>query len=221
MSYSITVAHADDHFLFRKGLQIALSKYPNFKIIYEAENGKELINYLDTSVPDLVFLDLQMPVLNGLDTLFIIKQKHPQLKVVVLSSEQNTSLIAKVMELGANCYLSKTANTDDIVFAINQVLENGVFLTQDVSSAILRNIKKTTKHDDEDNSLTLSSKEIAVLKLVCAEKNNKEIGELLNMSSRTVEAVRDRLRAKTNTKNTAGLIIYALKNNLIETEVEL
>jgi DNA-binding NarL/FixJ family response regulator len=220
MMHPITVAHADDHFLFRKGLQIALSKYPNFKIVYEAENGKELINFLDTELPDVVFLDLQMPVLNGLDTLFLIKQKYDNLKVIVLSSEQNTALIAKVMELGANCFINKTANTDEIVTAINEVVQNGVYLTQEVSAAILRNIKRPSKTDEDDNGLDLSNKEIAILKMVCAEKNNKEIGELLNISSRTVEAIRDRLRAKTGTKNTAGLIIYALKNNLIEAEVE-
>lgn len=218
----LRVIIADDHVLYRAGVKTALSAKKDIKIIAEADNGMHLLNLLKNIEADVILLDIQMPIMDGITALPEIKKNWPHIKVIMLTMLDDHSMITRLMELGANSYLSKTSDSEIIYEAIKTVYEQEYYFNSLTNKALLVNLKQKNvampqKMAHED--VKLSDKEITILKLMCDEKSTKEIAEAVDLSSRTVEAMRDKLKVKTGAKNTAGLIMYAVKHKLIGEEL--
>jgi DNA-binding NarL/FixJ family response regulator len=218
----IKVLITDDHVLYRAGVKSALSVKKDVKVIAEADNGMHLLNMLKMIQPDVILLDIQMPVMDGIAALPEIKKNWPNIKVVMLTMMDDHSMITKLMELGANSYLSKTSDVEVIYDAIKTCFEQEYFFNALTNKALLTNLKTKNNMTPQKMAQTeanLNDKEMLILKLMCEEKSTKEIAEVVELSPRTVEAIRDKLKVKTGAKSTAGLILYAVKNNILDENV--
>ncbi|MDX1938385.1 MAG: response regulator transcription factor [Flavihumibacter sp.] len=216
-SQPIRVAIADDHALFRAGVKTALSVRKDIEMVAEADNGMQLLNLLKHITPDVILLDIQMPIMDGIATLPEIRRLYPDIKVVMLSMHNDHSMISKMMEIGANSYLTKNSDSETIYQAIKTCAEQEFFFNDLTNKALLSGLRtKKPEHSIED--IQLSEKEIRILKLMCEEKTTKEIADIVDISPRTVEAIRDKLKSKTGAKSMAGLVMYAVKNGILEEE---
>ncbi len=218
-SEPIKVLIADDHVLYRAGVKTALSTKNDIKVIAEADNGMHLLNMLKIIQPDVILLDIQMPVMDGIGALPEIKKSWPHIKVIMLTMMDDHSMITRLMELGANSYLSKTSDSEIIYEAIKTCYEQEYYFNTLTNKALLTNLKiknTITPQKIVQMEANLNDKDILILKLMCEEKSTKEIADIVDLSPRTVEAIRDKLKVKTGAKSTAGLIMYAVKNNLLD-----
>lgn len=216
----INVMIVDDHVLYRAGVRTALSSKKDIKLIGEADNGLHLINMLKGGVrPDVILLDIQMPVMDGIATLPEVKKLFPEIKIIMLTLLDDQSVVTKLMELGANSYLVKTSEAEMIYEAIKTCHQQEYYFNSLTNKALLNNLRQKNTvspfkvHSEET---TLNEKEITILRLMCEEKSTREIAEAVDLSPRTIESIRDKLKAKTGTKSTAGLIMFAVKNKLLD-----
>ncbi|CAM4293275.1 response regulator transcription factor [Flavobacterium terrigena] len=218
MSTTINIVLADDEVLFRKGISFLLQRETNFNIVFEANDGQELVDYLKSAktLPDIVITDLKMPNLNGVETTKILHAEFPELKVIALTSYNTPSFISNMIQVGAVSYIVKNASPEEVVLTINEVANKGFYYNEEVMKVIYKDIisgKQTPKSDLD--SMQLTSREIEILKLICKQYNAVEIAETLSISPRTAEGHRNNLLLKTQTKNIAGLVVYAIQNNII------
>jgi DNA-binding NarL/FixJ family response regulator len=217
MNEPIKVAIADDHVLFRAGVKTALSIHKDIKMIAEADNGMQLLTVLKHVQPDVILLDIQMPILDGIGTLPEIKRLYPQIKVIMLTMHNDHSMISKLMELGANSYLTKNSDSEIIYQAVKTVHEEEYYFNQLTNKALIDGLRvKRQAEASLPVDAKLNDKEIAILRMICEEKSTKEIADLVDLSPRTVEAIRDKLKVKTGAKSLAGLVMYAVKSGIIE-----
>lgn len=212
----IKVAIADDHTLFRAGVRTALSVKNDVELIAEADNGMQLMNLLRHIEPDVILLDIQMPIMDGIQTLPEIKKIRPEAKVIILSMYNDHSMISKLMEIGANSYLTKNSDSETIYQAIITCFEQEFFFNELTNKALLTGLRSRRTETIGVQDAELSEKEIRVLKLMCEEKTTKEIADIVDISPRTVEAIRDKLKSKTGAKSMAGLVMYAVKKGILE-----
>jgi DNA-binding NarL/FixJ family response regulator len=187
----ITIIHCDDHALFRYGVRTALLKYTDIEIIAESSNGVELLKQLEILVPDMVILNIQMPIMNGIEALPKIKEKYPNLKVIVLSMHNDKDVITKMMQLGANSYLTKNTNSDIIYQAIKCVNEFNYYYSEAVERAFLGSTARFVRIGHE-----YSSKELQIIELLQANKTEMEIAGIMDISERTVFAIKEKLKRK-------------------------
>ena len=213
---AIRVAIADDHALFRAGVKTAMAVKKDIELIAEADNGMQLLNLLKHVDVDVILLDIQMPIMDGIQTLPEIRKLKPDAKVIILSMHNDHSMISKLMEIGAHSYLTKNSDSETIYQAIKTCYEQEFFFNELTNKALLTGIR--TKRNDivGPQDVNLSDKEMRVLKLMCEEKTTKEIADIVDISPRTVEAIRDKLKTKTGAKSMAGLVMYAVKNGIID-----
>ncbi|MCU0386283.1 MAG: response regulator transcription factor [Flavihumibacter sp.] len=213
----IKVAIADDHKIFRKGVILSLRPFTNIKFVQEAENGNELIEGLAESAPDVILMDLRMPVKDGIETTKHIAKTYPNIHIVVLTMFEDERFVSHLMEIGANGYLLKSADPSEIRRAVMEVFEKGYYLNNFVNRILLKKSHAKQKVIPSlSNEITLTDRERDVIKYICMEFTASEIAQKMEVSPRTVEAIKDRLMEKFGTKNTAGLVFYAVKNNLID-----
>ena len=215
----IRVIIADDHVLYRAGVKTSLSTKKDISVIAEADNGMHLLNLIKNIEVDVILLDIQMPIMDGIATLPEIKKISPNTKVIMLTMVDDNSMITKLMELGANSYLTKTSDIEIIYEAIKTCYEKEYYFNSLTNQALLNNLKQRnvpTPATLGNIDAQLNEKETTILRLMCEEKSTKEIADLVDLSPRTVEAIRDRLKVNTGSKTTAGLIMYAVKNKIIE-----
>jgi DNA-binding NarL/FixJ family response regulator len=213
----IKVAIADDHTLFRTGVKTSLANRKDILVVAEAENGMQLLNLLRHIKPDVVLLDIQMPIMDGLSTLPEIKKLYPGIKVIMLSPHDDHSVISRMLEIGANSSLSKECGSAMIYEAIRAVFDQDFFFNELTSKALISGLR--TKHAAASpvvENVQLNDKEIAILKLMCEEKSTKEIAGIIDLSPRTVEAIRDKMKVKTGAKSMMGLALYAVKAGIVE-----
>jgi DNA-binding NarL/FixJ family response regulator len=217
----INVMIVDDHVLYRAGVKTALSSKKDIKIIAEADNGTHLLNMLKGIQPDVILLDIQMPVMDGITALPEVKKLYPGIKIIMLTLLDDQSVITKLMELGANSYLVKTSDAEIIYEAIKTCHQQEFYFNSLTNKALLNNLRQkniVSPFKTANDEAVLTEKEITILRLMCEEKSTREIAEAVELSPRTIEAIRDKLKVKTGTKSTAGLIMFAVKNNLLDQE---
>jgi DNA-binding NarL/FixJ family response regulator len=213
----IKVAIADDHKIFRKGVILSLRPYSNIKFVLEAENGDELLAGLPEAQPDVVLMDLRMPQKDGIETTKIISKQYPNIYVLVLSMYEDERFVSHLMENGANGYLLKNAEPQEIRKAIMDVHEKGYYLNNFVNRILIKRAHAKQKTIPSlNNEITISDKEREVLRFICMEFTAQEIAQKMDISPRTVEAIKDRLMERFGSKNTAGLVFFAVKNNLVD-----
>lgn len=221
MPAPIRVIIADDHVLYRAGVKTSLSIRKDVEVIAEADNGMHLLNLIKNLEVDVILLDIQMPIMDGIATLPEVKKIAPNAKVIMLTMVDDNSMITKLMELGANSYLTKTSDSEIIYEAIKTCHEQEYYFNALTNKALLTNLIHKNPATPAPiqaavETAQLNEKETLILRLMCEEKSTKEIADIVDLSPRTVEAIRDRLKVKTGSKTTAGLIMYAVKHKIIE-----
>lgn len=222
MSSIIKIAIADDEELFRQGISFILGKEQNFEIIIQAENGQELLDLLkeNEDVPDIILMDLKMPVLNGVETTKIIKKEYPDIKIIAVTSYYSKPFISNMIAIGAVSYLAKNSTPKQVIETINNVFDKGFCYDENVMMIIHENVINPTNKAKRSvfDTNYLTKREIEILKLICKQYTTNEIGEKLFISPRTVEGHRNNLLLKTDTKNTAGLVVFAFQHQIIKLE---
>lgn len=214
---TIRVGIADDHKIFRKGVILSLRQYTNLSFIFEAENGEELLSMLQQEQPDVVLMDLRMPTKDGIETTKEVSRRFPEVKVLILTMFEDERFVSHLMENGANGYLLKNADPSEIKRAIMEVMAKGYYLNNFVNRVLLKKTSNRNKTIPSlNNEIVLSDKEKEVIQLLCREYTAAEIAQKMEISPRTVESIKDRLMERFGLKNTAGLVFYAVKNNLID-----
>ncbi|MFN7100414.1 MAG: response regulator [Flavobacterium sp.] len=218
MKNAVKIAIVDDEILFRKGISFLLERENHINVLFEAANGQELLHALDDKnlqLPDIIIMDLKMPEINGVEATKIIHATYRDIKIIALTSYHTRSFIANMIAVGAVAYLVKNSTPQELIHTINEVANKGFYYT-DVVLKIIQEDRvgaKQLKSVFDTNFLT--SRELEVLKLICDQKSTAEIAELLFISPRTVEGHRNNLLLKTESKNMAGLVVFALQNELV------
>lgn len=213
----IKVVIADDHTLFREGVKVLLSREDDIEIVGECGDGQELMDWLHHNQPDVVLMDINMPVVDGLSAARHIKSAMPKIQVLALSMSLEHRHIMDMVSAGANGYLLKTAGRDELVAAIKAVHAQDSYFSREVSDRLLKHVRNDGNNGKSAfvSDLPITSRELQVLRLIATEKTNQEIAKLLHISVRTVDTHRRNLLQKLHVKNTAGLVKYALENSLM------
>lgn len=181
--------------------------------IHQAQNGMEVLELLNREPVDIIFMDIKMPVMNGIEATKNVKAKHPDVKVIAVSMFDDQEFVTEMFGNGASAYLLKNTDRDEITEAIETVLSGEQYYSRDVSEALFKQLLTKSKVPQyDDGTYPLTEREKQVLILICKEFSNREIADQLFVSSRTVEGHRNRLVHKTNSKNTAGLVAYAIRH---------
>lgn len=211
----------DDEVLFRKGISFLLTKEENIEVLFEASNGLELMEFLkgDNPKPDIIIMDLKMPFLNGIEATKIIRKDFPDIKIIALTSYDSNSFIANMVDVGAVSYLVKNTTPQELFATINEVAEKGFYYSDYVLSIIQKDIISNKKTKCSFYSNFITSRELEVLQLICKQKSTVEIGEKLFISPRTVEGHRNNLLLKTESKNIAGLVVFAIQHELVSLDM--
>lgn len=213
---TIKTALVDDHALFREGIALLLSRVDEIELIFDASSGEELMEKLKTKIPDVLLLDLDMPGMNGIDTYKFVHDRYPEVRVLVLTMHKEERMIAYLMELGVNGYLLKDTDREELAKAIVTVYEEGMYFNDRTAQAMLGGLKRKTKTPPKlGQEIILSRREQQVLELIAEGFSNKEIGEKLFISTRTVDGHRTSLLQKFNVHNTAKLIMEAVRKGFL------
>ena len=206
----------DDHTLFRNGLRILLDGIEGFSVIGEASDGEELLAMLPTLHPDVILLDIEMPRMNGIQTAEEVLKRYPDLKIITLSMYGDEDYYFKMVSLGVKGFILKNSEIKEVVTAIETVVEGGSYFSQELLFTLVSNLKSTPTTVTDEDSEELSQRESEILLHICRGESNSEIADALFISKRTVDKHRSNILAKTGCKNTANLVVYAIKNNLVE-----
>jgi len=213
----VRVLVVDDQTLFREALTALLQVRDEVEVVGDAADGLQALGFVAELRPDVVLMDLRMPGKDGIETTKIIRKQYPAIKVLVLSMYEDERFVYHLMENGANGYMLKNADPQEIRRAIMEVYEKGYYLNNFVNRILLKKSHSRQKVVPSlNNEVTLSDKERDVLRFICMEFTAQEIAQKMEISPRTVEAIKDRLMERFGSKNTAGLVFFAVKNNLID-----
>ncbi|WP_167619904.1 response regulator transcription factor [Maribellus sediminis] len=214
----LNIVVTDDHKLFRKGICALLYDFDFTNDVKEAGNGQELLDLIDSSgeVPNLVLLDIQMPVMDGVEATERLKAKYPDLRIIIISMEEDVQLVTHLVDKGIDGYLLKNADPEELELAIRMTMKNEFYFSSSLTGAFMRGSKTVSPVKDVNNADLFSERELQVLELICKELTASEIADELSLSARTVEGYKRGLLSKSNTRNVAGLVIYAIKNQLVE-----
>ena len=217
MKYTIRVLIADDHEIFSDGLALMLSRQKDIILLGQASDGKQLAELAEQQNPDVIITDIKMPVMDGIQATRIILKKQPDIKIIALSMFDEETLIVDMLEAGAKGYLLKNADKQEILDAIETVYEDKTYYCHHTSARLTSMIVKSNFNPyKKKEPISFNEREIEIIKLICQQNSSKEISDKLYLSSRTVEGYRTKILEKMNAKNTVGVVVYALKNNLIE-----
>lgn len=218
MDQLIKISIVDDESLFVEGLKLLLSDQQNIKVVSTATSGKAFLENLSSSsvdmFPNIVIVDIQMKPMNGFELVEILKDKYPDLRIVILSSHYKTCVLGHMIKLGVSAFIPKNANKKSLILTIESVFLHSVYFTQQDQQMLISYMNDKPRKPTLNASEELSCREIDVLKLICQENTNNEIAEQLFISKRTVESHRQRILDKVGAKNTVGLVVYAIANQI-------
>lgn len=211
----VNIFLVDDHRLFREGLKLLLKNLEEVNEVWEAENGQEFLNRLTEKQPDLVLMDIEMPVMNGIDATLQALVLYPDLKIIALSMFGDEEYFQRMIDAGACGFLMKNSDFSEVRRAVTNVLQGNNYFAEEILYRFINKFR-TKQSAPEEEEVTLSDREKEVLMLICKGLSNQDIAEQLFISKRTVDHHRASLMTKTNTNNAASLVIYAVKHKLIE-----
>jgi len=208
------VVIVDDHTLFRNGLRILVNTMDDYQVVGEASNGKQFLDLLETDIPDLVLLDINMPVMDGIEAATIAQKLYPELKIITLSMYGEEDYYYKMVNAGVKGFVLKNSDIKEVKTALDVVYDGGSFFSSELLQNLVNSLKSTSK--SKESHAELSEREMEILILICQGLSNQEIGDKLFISKRTVDKHRANILEKSESKNTAQLVVYAIKNKLVE-----
>ncbi len=213
----IKIAIADDHKIFRDGIRMALKDKQYLKILWEAVDGKDLVEKLEGLTPDLLLMDIRMPELDGINAIPLIKKNHEKVKIIVLTMYDDQEMITKIMEMGANAYLTKTSDSEEIYRAIVACMRDDFYFNDLVNKAVITKLNnKRSVRQFYPKPVQFNEKEVKILRLLADDKTTQEISKDIFLSPRTIETIRQNMKTKVGVKTIAGLIMYGMRNRLID-----
>lgn len=217
----INLAIADDQVLFRKGIISLLNSFKNMRVLIDVNNGEELLSSLQASSETIqvVLLDINMPLLNGIETMKVLRTTYPQIKNIILTIHEEDKYINKLIEEGANAYLAKNAQPDEVEKAINTVVSLDYYFNENTIRAMHNHVQTGRKRIVLQPIDGITSREKEIIQFICMELTTTEIAQKLFISERTVDGHRNNLLAKTGCRNTAGLVLFAIKNKLFDIDL--
>ena len=217
----IKVAIADDHALMRKGVSALLQKFDNVEVVFEAVDGIDLLEKIGKQSIHVVLLDLRMPRLNGFDTLVRAKKEYPHVKIIILSLYQDAEIIIKGVESGANGYLLKDTEPEQLYATIKMVMEEGYYFNEEITALICKSLGRSRKiRLDLDSTVNLTQHQTQILNLICKGFTNEEIGVKLFLSPRTIEGHRKRLIAAFGCRNSIQMAVKAVRTGFVDISIE-
>lgn len=215
--YSIAIV--DDHQIVSEAIAGLINALPQYNILYEVRNGKELVAKLahKKNIPDLILLDINMPIMNGFETAEWLQKNHPDVAFLALTMNDDEESIIKMLRLGAKGYLIKDIDSDELLVALDEVIKKGYYYTDLVASKLVMNLSHGAKPKDNTilNAQGIKETELEFLRLACTEMTYREIADVMCISPKTVDGYRDNLFNKLDVKNRIGLVMYAIKNKLV------
>lgn len=214
----IKIAIVDDHQLVSKALENMISSRKNMKVILNAVNGEVFLNVLSSikELPDVVLMDVNMPLKNGIETTRELSMQYPDIKVIALTMDDNEEIIIQMLKAGAKGYLLKDMSPHLLFDAIEIVNKNGTFYTDIVTQSLLHVNERDTRQKDVLSDI--KDKELEFMKLACTELTYKEIADKMCLSPRTIDGYRDSVFVKLNVKSRVGIVLFVLKNKLLDME---
>lgn len=210
----IKIAFADDHEIFREGFKI-LIKDQQLQLVGEAADGNELVTIVEKQKPDVVIIDIKMPVMDGVASCKVIKDKFPSVQVIALSMFNDDNLIIDMLEAGASGYLLKNTNKEEVLTAVIAVHEGSEYFCNETSQKLKKLIAGSNYNPYKGRpAAVFTPRELEIIQLMCQEDSNKEIADKLGLSFRSIEKYRERMREKVGARNSIGVVIYAIKHNI-------
>ncbi len=207
---------ADDHQLFRKGMESTLKTIKTVKQVFQAENGLEVINFLNNEIVDVIFMDIKMPVQDGIATTKMVTKHYPDIKVIAVSMFDDRDNILEMFKAGACGYLLKNTNKEELSDAITEVMNGGKYYSKEVSDVLLQKMINLNLHKSKALLEPLTEREKEVLCLICEQLSTKEIAERIFLSDKTIEGHRLKLLQKTQSRNMAGLVMFAIEHRIYQ-----
>ena len=207
-----SVVIVDDHTLLSQAIGAMVNTFDKFKVLYTCKNGQELIDKFSSSpkfIPDVVLMDINMPIMNGIETTDWVTKNHPSVDVMGLSVEDEDTTILKMLKVGAIGYLLKDTEKSVLENALLEIVESGFFHTKTVTNLLMKNLS-----NNGSKELAFKDREITFMKYACTELTYKEIADKMCLSPKTIDGYRDVLFSKLNVKNRVGLVMYAIKNKI-------
>jgi DNA-binding NarL/FixJ family response regulator len=213
----IKVVLVDDHVLLRNGLANLINSFGGYKVLFEANNGKDFTDQLKPAIaPDIVLLDINMPEMDGYETALWLKKNYPQVKVLALSMYDNENAIIRMFKAGAKGYILKDCDPSELRAALDSINSKGFYYSEMVTRRLIHTINQLDEDDNTvKNLIQLNDRELEFLKLACSELTYKEIADKMFLSPRTIDGYRDALFEKLNVKTRVGLVMYAIKNGIV------
>ena len=215
----IKIAIADDHKIFRDGIKMALAGKDDLKMLWEAEDGKDLMHKVAIKKPDVLLMDIRMPEIDGINAIEMLRKEYEDIKIIVLTMYDDQQMISKMMEMGANAYLTKTTDPEEIYEAILTCMNDDFYFNSLVNNAVMGKLiqkKNVRQHYGNIVPVNFNEKEIKILQLLAQDKTTDEISKIIFLSPRTIETIRQNMKTKVGAKTIAGLIMYGMRNKLID-----
>lgn len=213
----ILLGMADDHKIFRDGLRAALKDKPFLQVAWEVETGNDLMHKLSVKLPDVLMMDARIPDADGINAIARIRKEYQELRIIVLTMYDDPQLINRMMEMGANAYLTKTSDPEEICEAILTCVKEDFYFNDLVNQAVLLKLQRKRKiRQAYPQTVRFTEKEMRILQLIADDKTTEEIAESVFLSPRTVETIRQQMKLKAGVKTIAGLVMYATRNKLLE-----
>lgn len=215
-SKKVEIVLVDDHALLRTGLAGLVNSFSNYVVSYEANNGRRLIEQINTKpIPSVVLLDINMPEMDGYETCKWLRNNHPEIKVLALSMYDNENAIIKMFKAGASGYILKDCEPRELYTALNDLVEKGFHYSEMVTGKLIHNINSLDDGAETKTAIKLNDRELNFLKLACTELTYREIADKMNVSPRTIDGYRDDLFEKLNLKTRVGLVMYAIRQGFV------
>ncbi len=218
--FTIKIAIADDHKIFRDGIKMALGNKENLRMLWEAEDGNDMMHKIEVKPPDVLLMDIRMPEMDGINALQIVRKQNSKIKIIILTMYDDDKMINTMMEMGANAYLTKTTDPEEIYHAILGCMNDDFYFNDLVNKAVMG--KLLIKKNERQNKFTdkkvvqFNDKELKIIQLLAEDMTTEEISKVVFLSPRTIETIRQNLKARANVKTIAGLVMYAIRNKLID-----